>query len=51
MCGCFTRHRSWTEIHACLNLSGPAINPQARYNVAPSQEAVVKRGKLTPYWG
>ena len=28
MCGCFTRHRSWAEIHACLNLIGPAINPR-----------------------
>ena len=45
MCGCFTRHRSWTEIHACLNLIGPAINLQARYNIAPSQEAGVVRAE------
>ena len=45
MCGCFTRHRSWAEIHACLNLIGPAINLQARYNIAPSQEAGVVRAE------
>ena len=45
MCGCFTRHRSWAEIHACLNLIGPAINLQARYNNAPSQEAGVVRAE------
>ena len=45
MCGCFTRHRSWAEIHACLNLIGPAINLQARHNIAPSQEAGVVRAE------
>ena len=28
MCGRFTRHRSWAEVHAWLNLIGPAINLQ-----------------------
>ena len=53
MCGCFTRHRSWAEIHACLNLIGPAINLQARYNNAPSQEAGVVRalGLSMLRWG
>ena len=45
MCGRFTRHHSWAEIHACLNLIGPAINLQARHNIAPSQEAAVVRAE------
>ncbi len=45
MCGRCTRHRSWAEIHACLNLIGPAINLQARYNIAPSQKAGVVRAE------
>ena len=47
MCGCFTRHHSRAEIHACLNLIGPAINLQARYNVAPSQEAGVESNPIS----
>ena len=53
MCGCFTRHHSWAEIHACLNLIGPAINLQAHYNIAPNQEAGVVRalGLSMLRWG
>ena len=43
MCGRFTQRFSWREIHALLNLDGPAPNLHPRYNLAPSQSAAVVR--------
>jgi hypothetical protein len=36
MCGRFTQHYTWSEIHAFLHLTGPARNLRARYNIAPT---------------
>jgi putative SOS response-associated peptidase YedK len=36
MCGRFTQAYTWAEIHAFLNLTGPARNLQPRYNIAPT---------------
>ena len=46
MCGRFTQRYSWREVHAFLNLQGPARNLRPRYNVSPSQEvAAVRAGE------
>ena len=36
MCGRFTQHFTWTEVHAFLDVFGPARNLQPRYNIAPT---------------
>ena len=45
MCGRFTQRFSWREVHSFLRLgtSGQALNLRPRYNLAPSQNAVVVR--------
>ena len=43
MCGRFTQRYTWRQIHAYLRLTGPALNLQPRYNVAPSQEVAAAR--------
>jgi hypothetical protein len=36
MCGRFTQHYTWQQIHEFLSVFGPAQNLQARYNIAPT---------------
>ena len=36
MCGRFTQHYTWTEVHAFLSVFGAARNLQPRYNIAPT---------------
>lgn len=46
MCGRFTQHYTWREIHDLLNLTGPNLNLPARYNLAPTDpiDVVIARG-------
>jgi putative SOS response-associated peptidase YedK len=62
MCGRFTQNYTWSEVHAFLNLLGPAQNSQPRYNIAPTRvidvvrltehgrEMVPMRWGLIPAW-
>ena len=62
MCGRFTRHRPWSEIHEIMGLIGPPPNLQPRYNIAPDQDAITvctreggrrirkMRWGLIPHW-
>jgi putative SOS response-associated peptidase YedK len=63
MCGRFTQHYKWREIHELYGLTGASRNLQAHYNIAPTDECdVVKpvrddttelvsmRWGLIPYW-
>ncbi|MEK8121678.1 SOS response-associated peptidase [Methylocystis sp. IM4] len=43
MCGRFTQAYTWTEIHAFLDVIGPARNLRARYNIAPTTTIDVVR--------
>ncbi|MCY4551940.1 MAG: SOS response-associated peptidase [Defluviicoccus sp.] len=43
MCGRFTQRFSWRELHALLDLAGPAANLRPRYNVAPGQTVAAVR--------
>jgi len=43
MCGRYTQFASWQEIHDYFNLLGPPRNVEARYNIAPTQDAPVIR--------
>lgn len=36
MCGRFTQHYTWEQIHEFLSVFGPPQNLQARYNIAPT---------------
>jgi len=42
MCGRFTRHHSWREIHAMYRLTEAeqGRNTEARYNIAPTQDVL-----------
>ncbi len=62
MCGRFTQAYSWSEVHAFLDLIGPARNLRPRYNIAPTttidvvrsgeggRELVPMRWGLVPSW-
>ena len=63
MCGRFTQRYTWREIHDLYDLTGPARNLQAHYNIAPTDtvdvvklanggtmELVPMRWGLIPYW-
>jgi len=63
MCGRFTQHYTWAEVHEFLEILGPPRNVQARYNVAPTtlvdvvrhdsegrRELVKMRWGLIPSW-
>ena len=62
MCGRFTQAYSWAEVHAFLDLAGPARNRRPRYNIAPTtmidvarrgirgREFVPMRWGLVPSW-
>ena len=43
MCGRFTQTFTWDQADLLLNLAGPPLNLQPRYNVAPSQDVAVVR--------
>jgi putative SOS response-associated peptidase YedK len=57
MCGRFTQHYSWTEVHGFLSFLGPPRNLRPRYNIAPTTTVdVIRRGpkgrELVPMrWG
>jgi putative SOS response-associated peptidase YedK len=57
MCGRFTQHLSWEEIHRLANLIGTRRNLAPRYNIAPTTPIEVLRAsekgdELAPmYWG
>ena len=46
MCGRFTQAYTWREIVALYRLTQPAVNLQARYNIAPATtiDVVISRG-------
>jgi len=63
MCGRFTQHYSWSEVHDFLNLLGPPQNLRGRYNIEPTtwidvvrlneegqRELVSMRWGLIPVW-
>jgi putative SOS response-associated peptidase YedK len=63
MCGRFTQHYTWSEVHEFLSVFGPPQNVQARYNIAPTtwvdvvrptaegeRELVRMRWGLVPAW-
>ena len=39
MCGRFTQHYTWQEVHAFLSVFGPARNLQPHYNIAPTDSS------------
>jgi putative SOS response-associated peptidase YedK len=43
MCGRFTQHYSWAEIHQFLSLTGAPVNLRARYNITPTTSIEVVR--------
>ena len=43
MCGRFTQHYTWQEVHAFLSVFGPARNLQPHYNIAPTDSIAVIR--------
>ena len=47
MCGRFTQHYTWAEVHAFLSLAGLPKNLRPRYNIAPTTEVdvVLERGQ------
>ena len=58
MCGRFTQHYTWQEIHTFLSVFGPARNLQPHYNIAPTDPVDVirldkdgKRELLPMRWG
>src|SRR5271168_5346390 len=62
MCGRFTQHYTWAEVHAFLSVFGPPRNLRPRYNIAPTttvdvirlgengRELVSMRWGLIPGW-
>jgi putative SOS response-associated peptidase YedK len=63
MCGRFTQHYTWAEVHAFLSVFGAPQNLQPRYNIAPTtmidavrlngegyRELVSMRWGLVPYF-
>lgn len=57
MCGRFTQHLSWEELHRLADLVGQPRNLGPRYNIAPTTQIEVPRptasgNELTPMrWG
>ncbi len=43
MCGRFTQHYTWEQVHAFLSVFGPPRNLQPHYNVAPTDTVDVVR--------
>ena len=63
MCGRFTQHYTWAEVHRFLSVIGAPLNLQPRYNIAPTtlvdvvrldpqgrRELVRMRWGLVPGW-
>ncbi|WP_428535531.1 SOS response-associated peptidase [Rhodopila sp.] len=58
MCGRFTQHYTWQQVHAFLSLLGSARNLRPRYNIAPTTPVDVvrldrdgKRELVSMRWG
>src|SRR3954451_16170385 len=58
MCGRFTQHYTWAEVHAFLSVLGPPRNLQPHYNIAPTRTIDVirlnqdgKRALVPMRWG
>ncbi len=57
MCGRFTQHYTWSEVHAFLSVFGTPRNLQPHYNIAPTDPVNVLRlgeqGRelMTMRWG
>ena len=43
MCGRFTQHYTWSEVHAFLSLLGAPQNLRPHYNIAPTTNVDVVR--------
>jgi putative SOS response-associated peptidase YedK len=43
VCGRFTQHYTWAEVHAFLSVFGPPRNLQPHYNIAPTMTVDVIR--------
>ena len=43
MCGRFTQHYTWAQVHEFLSVFGPPMNLQPRYNIAPTTSIDVVR--------
>ena len=43
MCGRFTQHMTWRELHERMDLIGTPLNLRPRFNVAPSQDVAAVR--------
>jgi putative SOS response-associated peptidase YedK len=63
MCGRFTQHYTWREVHELYGLTGAARNLQVHYNITPTDtvdavrpadssaiELMPMRWGLIPYW-
>jgi hypothetical protein len=46
MCGRFTQHYTWEEVHAFLSVFGTPRNLQPHYNIAPTM--IVRRDPAWP---
>lgn len=44
MCGRIAQYFTWRELHGLYGLTGPALNLEPRYNIAPTTDVVVIRG-------
>ena len=51
MCGRFTQHYTWEEVHAFLSVFGPPRNLQPHYNIAPTDTVDVIRLTSRPRAG
>lgn len=58
MCGRFTQHYTWAEVHAFLSVVGAPLNLQPRYNIAPTtlidvvrRDAAGRRELVQMRWG
>lgn len=43
MCGRFTQHHTWRELHDLYELTGAALNLEPRYNIAPTTQVLTVR--------
>lgn len=44
MCGRIAQYYTWRELHELYGLTGPALNIEPRYNIAPTTDIVAIRG-------
>ena len=51
MCGRFTQHYTWEEVHDFLSVFGPPQNLQPHYNIAPTDTVdVIRLGERAASW-